>query len=260
MNDALAFATAIAREAGRCTLDYFGRADLRVERKADDSPVTEADRAAERLLRERIEQAFPEDGILGEEFGEKASSNGRRWILDPIDGTKSFERAVPLYGTLVALEEGGAITTGVIHMPALGEEVHAARGEGATWVTGLGTDREDSKPARVSATTALDQALFCLTSPGDLEVLEPLIRAVSVVRGWGDCYAHLLVATGRADLAVDPRFAVWDAAPLKIVVEEAGGRFTDRTGAPTHLGGSGVSTNGALHDEVLRILPDASSD
>jgi histidinol-phosphatase len=264
LTDDLAFAIAIAREAGQHTLEYFGRPDLHVELKPDRTPVTEADRAAEKLLRSRIEVAFPDDGILGEEFGEKPTreptgkptgdSPRRRWILDPIDGTKSFERGVPLYGTLVALEVEGVVTAGVIFMPALREEVHAESGSGTTWVTGIGTDLEDSKPAQVSKINSLSEGLLCATSMREREVMLPVADAFGRVRGWGDCYAHLLVATGRAEAALDAQFAIWDGAPLKIVVEEAGGRFTDRQGHDTHDGGSGLSTNGLIHDDVLAIL------
>jgi len=257
MDTELGFAVEIARAAGRRTLDFFGRDDLHVERKANGTPVTEADRAAEELLRERIGRAFPDDGVVGEEFGTEEGTSGRRWILDPIDGTKSFERGVPLYGTLVALEDRGTIVVGVIHMPGLAEEVHAAAGRGATWVTGLGTNRERERPAQVSDVADPEAACLCVTSPGgfagepDGGLLERLAGRVRLVRGWGDCYGHLLVATGRVEAMVDPAFEIWDAAPLKVVVEEAGGRFTDRTGRATHAGGSGISTNGRLHRLVL---------
>jgi len=259
LTDDLAFAITIAREAGQLTLEYFGRPDLQVELKQDQSPVTEADRAAEKLLRARIAQAFPKDGILGEEFGEKLAAGSRdagrrRWILDPIDGTKSFERGVPLYGTLVALEVDGVVTAGVIFMPALREEVHAETGSGTTWVTGIGTDLEDSKPACVSKFGTMAESLLCFTSMREREIMLLVADAFKRMRGWGDCYAHLLVATGRAEAALDPQFEIWDGAPLKIVVEEAGGTFTDRQGRVTHDGGSGVSTNGLIHDEMIAIL------
>ncbi|MHC4410415.1 MAG: inositol monophosphatase family protein [Planctomycetota bacterium] len=264
MQDDLNFAVEIARAAGRRTLDFFGRADLRVERKADRTPVTEADRAAETLLRERIESAFPEDGIVGEEFGVKEGTSGRRWILDPIDGTKSFERAVPLYGTLVALESGGEVSVGVIHMPALREEVHALAGGGATWVTGIGTPEQSSRPASVSSVADPDAACFCATSLRGFELagvpgaMDRLQKCIAQMRGWGDCYGHLLVATGRVEIMVDPMLAIWDAAPLKVVVEEAGGRFTDRSGRATHLGEAGISSHGPFHDVVLTALNGSS--
>ena len=257
MQDERAFAVEIARAAGTLTLDYFGRADLVVEQKENCTPVTEADRAAELLLRDRIEQTFPDDGIVGEEFGVKEGTSGRRWILDPIDGTRSFERAVPLYGTLVALEQEGLVRAGVIHMPALQEEVHAMAGMGATWVTGIGTDAERSRPARVSEIRDPEAAMLCITSigcfvrTGDPDLVSRLRQRFSRMRGWSDCYGHLLVATGRVEAMVDPQLEIWDAAPLKIAVEEAGGRFTDLAGRATHEGRAGISSNGHVHDLIL---------
>jgi len=262
MLDERQFAVEIALAAGSLTLEYFGRDDLVVEQKADHSPVTEADRAAEQLLRRCIEERYPEDGILGEEFGEKAGSSGRRWILDPIDGTRSFERAVPLYGNLIALESEGEITVGVIHMPALRELVHASAGDGAIWMTGLGTSSVRERPSRVSRTLKPEDAMFGFTSvggfirAGECALFERLRSAFGRDRGWSDCYGHLLVATGRIDVMVDPQLGPWDAAALKVVVEESGGTFTDLAGCATHLGGSGMSTNGALFDAVRSAVAE----
>jgi histidinol-phosphatase len=252
------FALEIARAAGALTLEYFGRDDLVVDQKQDNTPVTEADRAAEELLRTRIERRYPSDGILGEEFGELHGTSGRRWILDPIDGTRSFERGVPLYGNLIALEAAGEVLVGVIHMPALRELVHAAAGAGAVWISNLGTPGERQRPARVSRVSRPRAALFGFTSmggfvrAGNAALLERLRATFGIDRGWSDCYGHLLVATGRMDVMVDPRLGPWDAAALKVVVEEAGGTFTDLGGHATHLGGSGMSTNGALFETALR--------
>jgi histidinol phosphatase-like enzyme (inositol monophosphatase family) len=255
----LAFALAIAQEAGAVTLDYFGKELLGVETKADGSPVTRADREAERLLVARIRAACPEDAILGEETGETKGKSGRRWILDPVDGTKSFMRGVPLYGTLVALEAGDEVLLGVVHLPALREAVFAACGEGAWWAQGIG-ERETTSRARVSAVDRLDRALLSTTSPrgfaasGHQGAYDRLRARVAYERGWGDCYGHVLVATGRAEIMLDPVMAVWDCAALRPIVEEAGGRFMDFAGAATHRGGSAVSTNGALADEVRSLL------
>ncbi len=256
----LVFALAIAREAGALTLEYFGSERLRTETKADGSPVTRADREAERLLVTRIRDAFPEDGILGEESGETPGKNARRWILDPIDGTKSFMRGVPLYGTLVALEAEGRPVVGVACLPALREAVFAARGEGAFWARGLGGD-ETTVRARVSTVDHLDRALFCTTSPrgfersGQTAFYQRLRGRVAIERGWSDCYGHMLVATGRAEIMIDPAMMkIWDCAALQPIVEEAGGRFTDLSGSPTHRGGSAISTNLALADEVRALL------
>lgn len=254
MNDLLEFAVGIAREAGEVTLRYFRTAELEIERKSDDSPVTRADKGAEELLRDRIRSACPADGILGEEFGEHEGSSGRRWILDPVDGTRSFVRGVPLYGTLVALEEDGRAILGVVHMPALDETAYAATGHGAHWrVNG------ETRPARVSSVQRLDDALLSTTSVGGfaraglLALHESLRASVRRDRGWGDCYGHLLVATGRVDVMLDPLMNVWDCAALQPIVEEAGGRFTDLAGTATHRGGSALSTNGLLHDAVLEL-------
>jgi histidinol phosphatase-like enzyme (inositol monophosphatase family) len=248
----------IAREAGALTLDWFGSERLGVETKADGSPVTRADRAAEQLLVERIRTWFPDDGILGEESGETRGSSGRRWILDPIDGTKSFVHGVPLYGTLVALEVNGQAVVGAVCLPALREAVFAARGVGAFWTRDFGPN-ETTVPARVSAVDRLDQAMLCTTSARGLErsgrtaLHERLRGRVASERGWSDCYGHVLVATGRAEIMLDPIMEVWDCAALQPIVEEAGGRFTDFSGAPTHLGGSAISTNLALADEVRAL-------
>jgi histidinol phosphatase-like enzyme (inositol monophosphatase family) len=259
MKDVLEFALDAALEAGRSTLSWFRSPDLRTETKEDRSPVTRADREAEEILRDRIGKACPDDGILGEEFGETSGSGERRWILDPIDGTKSFLRGVPLYGTLVALEEAGRAVLGVIHIPALGEIAYAAVGEGAWWIADLDSDREP-RPARVSEVGRMQDALLCTTSVrgfvrlGMEDAYRRLRSATGLDRGFADCYGHLLVATGRAEIMVDPRMAIWDCAALQPVVEEAGGTFTDLDGAAIHTGGSAVSTNGLLFDEVARLL------
>ncbi len=258
MSRDLAFALAAAREAGALTLEYFGSGRLGVERKPDGSPVTEADHEAERLLVTRICEAFPDDGILGEESVERPGKSGRRWILDPIDGTRSFVQGVPLYGTLVALEAEGRATVGVVCLPALREAVFAALGEGAFWARDLRRD-EATVRARVSAVDRLDQALFCTTSPkgfeksGHTAFYRRVHDRAKTERGWGDCYGHVLVATGRAEVMLDPIMSIWDCAALQPIVEEAGGRFTDFSGAPTHRGGSAISTNLALADEVRAL-------
>ena len=254
----LAFALEIAREAGALTLEHFGSERLEVETKGDGTPVTRADRAAEQLLVERIRAAFPDDGILGEESGETRGRSGRRWILDPIDGTKSFVHGVPLYGTLVALEAEGRPVVGVICLPALREAVFAARGEGAFWARDLG-GRETISPARVSGVDRLDRALLCTTSPrgfersGHTAFYQRVRGRVAMERGWSDCYGHALVATGRAEVMLDPMMTIWDCAALLPVVEEAGGRFTDFSGAATHSGGSAISTNRALASELSAL-------
>ncbi|MEX0842766.1 MAG: inositol monophosphatase family protein, partial [Gemmatimonadota bacterium] len=244
------FASLIARRAGDATLRYFGDR-VPSEAKADGTPVTLADRAAETVLRKAIGEQFPDDGILGEEFGESESRSGYRWILDPIDGTRSFMRGVPLYAVLVGLEVRGIAAVGVIHLPALDETVAAANGVGCY---------RDGVRSRVSDTAELGNAVGLTTD----EVFtarssvgsgwQRLAGECKYVRGWGDAYGHALVATGRADVMVDPVLETWDAAPLLPILTEAGGSFTSITGEATIHGRSGVSTNGRLHNAVMRHL------
>jgi len=249
----LDFAVRIAREAGDHTLRYFRRPDLEVESKADLSPVTRADREAETLLTDRIRAAFPMDGILGEELGETPSKNGYRWILDPIDGTRSFARGIPLFGTLVAMEANGESVIGVIHLPACRETVYAAKGEGAWWQV----ESAAPIPARVSLVSALVNATLLSTAPegfakpNALNALRNLEVECTQLRTWGDCYGYALVATGRADIMVDPKMAIWDAAALIPILQEAGGRFTDWNGRTRADGGNGIATNGIFHDAVV---------
>lgn len=253
----LALAVEIAREAGQVTLEHFRSRDLRVERKGDDTPVTAADRRAEELLRTRIAASFPDDGVLGEELGEEEGGSDFRWILDPIDGTRSFVHGVPLYGTLVAIQRaGGPVEAGVVRMPALGEAVHAARGGGAWHVVG----EAEAVPARVSRTSDLDEALFLTTEVeswdrrGAGEAFSMLQERAALTRTWGDCYGYLLVATGRAEVMVDPAMSLWDAAALLPVLAEAGGTFTDWRGGGRPDGGDGLGTNGRLAGKVLEVL------
>ncbi|MBI5865661.1 MAG: histidinol-phosphatase [Planctomycetes bacterium] len=246
----LDFAVEAAQLAGAVTLGYFN-AQTPVEWKQDRSPVTAADRSAEEKLRERIERAFPGHGIVGEEHGERPGDGRVRWILDPIDGTFSFIHGVPLYSVLVGLEIDGEVQVGVIHLPALGETVYAARGLGCWW---------NGRRARVSATAELPGATV-LTGGGKMfektgrwPHFERLIKTCGVHRSWCDGYGYSLVATGRADIAVDPIMKIWDVAALVPVVLEAGGRITDWKGRCTHQAGEIVATNGQVHDAVLKTL------
>ncbi len=244
-----------ASQAGAVTLRYYCQDNYSVELKHDQSPVTVADRQAEELLRERIAAAFPEDAILGEEFPERPGTSGYRWILDPIDGTKSFISGVPLYGTLIGVEFESRSVAGVIYIPALDEMISAAVGQGAWYVRGSSAPR----PARVSAKTTLSEGLF-LTSEvktfdrvGRRKAYERLEAASRLTRTWGDCYGYLLVAVGRAEAMVDPVMNVWDCAALQPILEEAGGTFTDWKGQPTIYGGEAIATNGRVLDEVLAV-------
>lgn len=250
LRDILAFAVETAQLAGQLTLGYFNVGTPH-ELKADRSPVTAADRGAEQLLRKRITQAFPDDGILGEEFGAQPGRSPGRWILDPIDGTFSFIHGVPLYSVLIGYEFAGQMLAGVIHMPALHETVYAARGLGCWW---------NGRRARVSNVAELSQATL-LTGGGKLfdkhgrtAAFERLRRACGNHRSWCDGYAYALVATGRAEIALDPKMEIWDAAALVPVLTEAGGTLTDWRGTTSHTAGETVATNGALLADVLRTV------
>ena len=260
ITERLNFAVEIAREAGEITLRYFRRSDLQVDRKADQSPVTIADRTAEELLRERIGKHFAGDAILGEEFGEQRGVSGYQWILDPIDGTKSFIHGVPLYTTLVAVLFKDEPVVGVIEAPAVAETVYAAKGGGCWYLLG-----KDAKPqaACVSSVGKLNEGLL-LTSEvvsfadhrgkDSLGVYLELQRKARLARTWGDGYGYLMVATGRAEVMIDPVMNLWDAAPLQTVIEEAGGHFTDWQGKATVHSGEAVATNGRVTEEVLAII------
>ncbi len=252
----LTLALEAIQQAGLITLQYFGRETLAVERKADDSPVTVADRQAEQHLRQCICGAYPHDAIIGEEFPQQPGTSGYTWILDPIDGTKSFIHGVPLYGTMIGVEYQGQSVIGVIHVPALRETVYAAKGNGAWYQQGDAPPR----PARVSQTHPLSNGLF-LTSEvanfyrtGRGDAYERLQAASRLSRSWGDCYGYMLVATGRAEVMVDPIAAVWDLAALVPIIEEAGGRFADWQGRPTIYSGEAVAANPLVFDEVLDLL------
>jgi histidinol-phosphatase len=237
--------------ADEVTLPRFRAHDLVVESKPDLTPVTESDRAAEKALRARVEAERPGDGVLGEEYGEASGTGARRWILDPIDGTKSFVRGIPAWATLIALECDGEMVVGVVSAPALGRRWWAARGEGAF---------ADGERIRVSGVAKIEDALLCFTSMtafddyGLGEEFRTLAKRCWETRGFGDYWAHVLVAEGSADIAVEPAMNLWDNAPLQVIVEEAGGRFTDLEGNGRVDGGDAVTTNGLLHEEVLAIM------
>jgi histidinol-phosphatase len=250
MHPDLAFALELADLADAITLERFLAEDLVVETKPDLSPVTEADRAVEQALRKRIGEERPGHSVVGEEFGADQPGTAR-WILDPIDGTKNYLRGVPVWATLVALERGGRVEVGVASAPALHRRWWAARGEGA-FVNG--------RRIRVSGVADLSDAVLSYASLGSWEqhglgeqFLE-LARGCWRTRGFGDFWSHMLVAEGAADLAAEPEVELWDLAAPQVIVEEAGGRFTDLGGTPTPAGGSVVSSNGLLHDRVLAAL------
>lgn len=237
----------LVREAGALTLRWFRSATLDVERKGDGTPVTAADKAAERFLRDQISRRWPDDAIVGEEEDDVAGTSGRTWVVDPIDGTKAFTHGVPLYSNLLAFSDEHGPAVAVINLPALGQTVYAARGHGCF---------EDGRPARVSSTPGLEGAYLSTSGLEHLPagLLEGVSAAGAYLRTWGDGYGYALVATGRIDAMVDVGVSVWDVAPMPLVMAEAGGRFTDVDGNPGAAGGSGVATNGLVHDEVLALL------
>ncbi|MFQ5537689.1 MAG: inositol monophosphatase family protein [Gemmatimonadota bacterium] len=248
----LDFAVELARRAGDHTLRYFG-AVIEHDAKSDGSPVTIADREAERLIRQRIADRYPDHGVLGEEFGEHNPGADIRWILDPIDATRSFMRGVPLYGVLIGVEVEGRPVVGVANYPPLKELIAAGEGLGCTLNGDL---------CRVSPVDRMENAVV-LTTDVERILSRPegagwrrLQQRCAFSRTWGDCYGHMLVATGRAEVMVDPIMNPWDAAPFLNIVTEAGGRFTTREGEATIHGGSGISTNGLLHGAVLSELAD----
>jgi histidinol-phosphatase len=242
----------LVRVGGREALRRFG-GRVAVELKADGSPVTEADRATERVMREWITARFPGDGILGEEGGEERAQARRRWIVDPIDGTQAYWRGVPIWGTIAAVAEGDTVLAGGIFCPAIGagELVCAARGEGC-WHDGVRAQVSDI--ADIKNATVLSSDTTFRKTPELAAGWQSLARAAKITRGWGDCYGYLLVATGRAEVMVDPVMAAWDSAPLQPIIEEAGGVFTDWSGRTTAFGGSTVATNAALASETRALL------
>lgn len=242
-------AVEIADEAGRRTLDWFRDRNLHIDRKADGSPVTAADHAAEELIRDRLRASFPADAVMGEEHADTAGSSGRTWVIDPIDGTLAFTRGVPLYSTLLALVDEHGPAVGIICLPALGETVHAGRGLGAF---------HDGMPCRVSREARLDHSQLCTSGFGYWPdgALQATLESPVRLRTWGDAYGYAMVATGRAEGMVDPLANPWDVAPIATIIPEAGGRFTGfagQDGPDAWRAGSGLATNGFVHDELLAL-------
>lgn len=254
----LDFAIRAATEAGQLTLRYFRSSDLTIETKPDETPVTRADKEAEETLRNHLAKEFPQDAIVGEEFGTQTGSTDYTWYLDPIDGTKSFIRGIPLYGTMMGLEYKDEAVAGVIVFPALNEIVYAAKDLGAWWSDQL--DPVAPKQARVSNISRLSDAYFTTTSSRSFWDIDKaaayrkLTKIATASRGLSDCYGHYLVATGRCEIMIDPIMNVYDNAPLQSIIQEAGGKFTDIQGNPTIHGNSALSTNSHLHNQVLQIL------
>jgi len=242
------FAEDVAVEAGKVTLKYFQK-NIEIDKKEDGTPVTTADRKAEEYIRARIVAEFPSHSILGEEEGESPGKSTYRWIIDPIDGTQSFIRGIPLYTVLLALEYEGEPQVGVIHVPPLGETVSAANGVGAFY---------NGTPCQVSTTEHLADAWVQVTDYAELSRRRPefakrLLTESYSCRAWGDAYGYLLVATGRADVMIDPIMNIWDIAPLKPIITEAGGVFTDLDGGDNAMGTSALASNSMLHKEIIDL-------
>jgi len=249
LDAALEAAIAAARAAGELALGYYRRG-FDVVTKPDQTPVTQADREAEALIVERLARAFPDHGFLGEELGQRGPRE-RCWIIDPIDGTKNFIRRIPVWATLIALEDAGDIVAGVVHNPVTGEMYSARRGGGA---------RVGGVPIRVSDTGNLGTSSFIhaglrlVREAGYWDGFVKLIDATDRQRGFGDYVGYGLVAEGKAEIYAELDLKPWDLAPCKLLVEEAGGRFTDFDGRPTIYTGTALATNGRLHDAVLALL------
>ena len=248
VDNLLEFALDVIWQAGHVTLGYF-QTGVKAERKADNTPLTIADQLAEQKMRELISARFPDHGIVGEEYGRQQSDSPYTWVLDPIDGTKSFVCGVPIYANLLALLDGEQALIGVMNFPALNETVYAVRGGGCYW---------NGRRCHVSPTNQLGNAVL-LTSGlnyfGSKQLAwEKLLQATYIQRTWGDAYGYALVATGRADVMVDPSMALWDAAPLQVILEEAGGTFTDWQGVATIHNQEAVATNGILFDHVMDVI------
>ena len=255
LDEAIAPAAELARLTGDIAMRHY-RSRLDVETKSDGSPVTIADRAAEQAARDWVNRYFPDDGLLGEEFGVERPDARRRWIIDPIDGTKSFVRGTPLWGALVALCEGERVLAGAAYFPAVNELIAAAPGAGCWW---------NGSRCTVSVVNVLAQATVLTTDERFPE--HPAVRGswqrfastAAISRTWGDCFGYFLVATGRAELMLDAVMSPWDAAALQPIIEEAGGRFTDLLGRATAFGGSAIATNQALADSIRAQLASADA-
>jgi histidinol-phosphatase len=248
LEDLRSVAIEAAYLGGRRSLAYFN-AGIEVELKSDQTPVTVADREAEQVIRRRIRQVYPTHSLFGEEWGEDKGDPDYKWIIDPIDGTKTFIRGVPFYGTLIGVEVKGQPAIGVAYMPALDEMVSAATGLGCLW---------NGRPARVSTVADMGKAAVMCTDVRSARkrsgAFDVLAERTLIQRTWGDCYGYVLVATGRAEVMVDPAMSPWDCAPFLPILREAGGHFCTWQGEPTIWGKDAIATNDALYESVLEIM------
>jgi histidinol-phosphatase len=254
----LALAIELADLADSITLARFRAADLVVETKPDLTPVTEADTAVERAVRARLAELRPGDAVVGEEYGDTGGSDGgRRWIIDPIDGTKNYVRGIPVWGTLLALHEGDQATIGVVSAPALNRRWWASAGAGAFAADGLS---EAPRRLHVSAVRALEDAQLCVSGfdgweeQGRIEALLDLARQCWRTRGFGDFWTYMMIAEGVAEIGCEPVVSLWDLAAPQVIVEEAGGTFTDLAGVRTAAGGDALASNGLLHEQALALV------
>jgi histidinol-phosphatase len=250
--DDLQLALELADLADSLTLGRYRAEDLVIETKPDLTPVTEADKAVEQAIRDQLARLRPGDAVIGEEYGASAeSANGRRWIVDPIDGTKSYVRGMPTWSTLIALSIGDEVSVGVVSSPALSRRWWAGRGAGAF---------ADGRRIHVSSVSELGDAMLTWSgiedwdAVGRPEAILELARSCWRTRGVGDAWQYMLVAEGVAEIALDPSVSLWDLAAMQVIVEEAGGRFSDLGGVPTPDGGDGIATNGLVHDAALAIV------
>ena len=250
MEEILNAAIEAARAAGEIALHYF-RTNLTVETKADRTPVTRADRECEAKIVELLSACFPQHGFLGEELGERSGTTNARWIIDPIDGTKNFIRGIPFFATLIALEEAGEVTAGVMYAPAINDLLYAQKGQGAF---------ANGRQVHVSTVADLPGAMLIHGGLKDLKTRPcwqsflRLVDATARQRGFGDALGHSVVICGQAEVVLEPEIKPWDVAATRIIVTEAGGRYSDFAGSPSIYTGSAVISNGLVHDEVINIL------
>lgn len=250
-DEVLEFALDAAWQAGRITLGYF-QTGVDSERKADNTAVTVADRLSEQRIRQLIQERWPDHGIVGEEYGTLHTDSKYTWTIDPIDGTLSFLSGVPLYSTLLALLDGQRPLLGVAHFPALNETVYAVRGKGCFW---------NGRRARVSSVKKMEDAMLLISGldhfqdAKQAQAWRRMVEATYAQRTWGDAYGYALVATGRAEIMVDPAMSLWDSGPLQVIMEEAGGTLTDWKGKATIHAGESIATNGQLFEQVMALIP-----